>query len=420
MDALTDTSSPASIYQVCATYRCLYSLRHLTCVAKLISCITSHNHTYKFATLDAAYNDHRLLTVNPGERQRRRKQRRVALVEERDSLRAQLQQQQQQQQQQQPQHEPPLPPPPSSPRSLPPSPTPQRQEAELLQGDGTVSSTSVSSPSSEPSLPSAASSSSTTDRDRVQHLEGVVAQLSHQLTQSSHRDALQVQRQQDYADDVMMQLLAHKVKPAQLRSSLGQEWIELVLTMLNRRQNEVRFIGPTGAGEYFEARPDRAVVVRVMQIPSISHWVVGLWRVGTYVIRVLDSARAKTSDSVRKSPLLTRFVGYCTRFSGGPDRALRVEFSTVAAQRDDVSCGLFVVAFCRAIAASGGAMDDERLLRVDVEATRQWLVALAKWMKSSQDCVPSDDVINSIAHKNTASRRSKRQIFRARDEVEVE
>ena len=162
------------------------------------------------------------------------------------------------------------------------------------------------------------------------------------------------------------------------------------------------------------------MVVRVMQIPSISHWVCGLWRAGTDVIHVLDSARAKTSDSVRESPLLTRFVGYCTRFSDGPDRALRVEFSTVAAQRDDVSCGLFVVAFCRAIAASGGAMDDEGLLRVDVEATRQWLLALAKWMKSSQDCVPSDDVINSIAHKNTASRRSKRQSIRARDEVEVE
>ena len=61
MDALTDTSSPASIYHVCATYRCLYSLHHLRPVAKLISCITSHNHTHKFATLDAAFNDHRLL-----------------------------------------------------------------------------------------------------------------------------------------------------------------------------------------------------------------------------------------------------------------------------------------------------------------------------------------------------------------------
>ena len=65
-------------------------------------------------------------------------------------------------------------------------------------------------------------------------------------------------------------------------------------------------------------------------------------------------------------------------------------------------------------------MDDEGLLRVSLDATRQWLVALARWMKSSQDCVPSDDVINSIAHKNTASRRSKRQSIRARDEVEVE
>ena len=77
---------------------------------------------------------------------------------------------------------------------------------------------------------------------------------------------------------MVMQVLAHKVKPAQLRSSLGQEWIEMVLTLLNRRQDTVRFIGPTGAGEYFDASPDREVVVRVMQIPSISHWVCGLWR----------------------------------------------------------------------------------------------------------------------------------------------
>ena len=205
------------------------TLRHLRSVAKLISSIISHNHTYKFDTNDAAFNDHRLLTVDPDERQRRRKQRRLALVEERDSLRAQLQQQQPQVQQV---HELPSPPPPSARRPLPPSPTPQRSE-QAPQGDGPVSSTSVSSPLFEPALPSAGSSS-TTDRDRVQHLEGVVAQLSQQLTQSSHRDALQVQRQQEYMDGLMMQLLAHKVKPAQLRSSLDQQWIELVLILLNR------------------------------------------------------------------------------------------------------------------------------------------------------------------------------------------
>jgi len=222
---------------VCATYRNLYSLRHLRSIAKLLSCITSHNHTYKFDNIDAAFNDHRVLTIDPDERQRRRKQRRVALVEERDSLRVQLRRQQQ------PPH--PLPPPP------PPQRQQQAQEPELQQ-DEPVSSTSVSSPYTESSLPSAASS--TTDRDRVLHLEGVVAQLSQQLT---HRDTLQLQRQRNYADDVTMQLLAHKVRPAQLRSSLGQEWIELVLTMLNRRQDKVRFIGPTGAGEYFDASPDR-------------------------------------------------------------------------------------------------------------------------------------------------------------------
>ena len=95
-------------------------------------------------------------------------------------------------------------------------------------------------------------------------------------------------------------------------------------------------------------------------------------------------------------------------------------FSAVAAQSDDVSCGLFVVAFCRAVAASGGAMDDERLLRVDVEATRQWMSALVKWLKNNQDCVPSDDVINNIANKNMAVRKSQRQRSRAQDEVEVE
>jgi len=155
-----------------------------------------------------------------------------------------------------------------------------------------------------------------------------------------------------------------------------------------------------------------------MQIPSISHWVCGLWRSGTDLIYILDSAREKTSDSVRESPLLTRFVGYCVRFSDG--KALRVEFLTVAAQKDDVSCGLFVVAFCRALAASGGTIDDERLLRVEVEVTRQWLLALVKWCKSNQDCVPSDDIINNMANKNTAVRKSKRQKVRARDETEVD
>lgn len=181
MDALTHTSSSVSVYDVCATYHNLYSLRHLRSIAKLLSCITSHNHTYKFDNIDAAFNDHRILTIDPDERQRRRKQRCLALVEERDSLRAQLQQQKQQ-------PLPPLPPPP--PPSPPPIPTPQSQQEPELQQDEPVSSTSVSSPSTESFL----SSSRTTDRDRVLHLEGVVAQLSHQLTQLCYRDTLQLQR----------------------------------------------------------------------------------------------------------------------------------------------------------------------------------------------------------------------------------
>lgn len=61
---------------------------------------------------------------------------------------------------------------------------------------------------------------------------------------------------------MVMQQLANKVKPTQLRSSLVQEWLEMVVVLFNRRQNKVRFIGPTGAGEYYDAQPDRGDICR--------------------------------------------------------------------------------------------------------------------------------------------------------------
>ena len=169
MEALSHTSSPASIYHVCATYHTLYTLRQLRSVAKLLSCITSHNHTYKFVSIDAAFADHRILTLDPDERQRRRKRRRLALVEERDSLRAQLRQQQEQQ---------------------------QCARQSVSQQGGPAPSTPVTSPHACPSLHSTAPC--TLDNDCVLPPDGVVVQLVHQRAQCACDDTLQLARQREY------------------------------------------------------------------------------------------------------------------------------------------------------------------------------------------------------------------------------
>ena len=137
-----------------------------------------------------------------------------------------------------------------------------------------------------------------------------------------------------------------------------------------------------------------------MQLHPVAHWICALWRAGSDIVHTLDS-RDSESSAVRDSTQVKAFVNHCERVGG--NNPLRVESLAVAQQDDIVSCGVYVIAFCRALAVSGGVIDDERLLFVDVEAVRSWLEGLVRAVKE-HNYVPSDAQISLM----TATRKSER------------
>ena len=207
----------------------------------------------------------------------------------------------------------------------------------------------------------------------------------------------QLQQQKDELSNKSMALFAHQVKHGEVRRELGHEWMEMVLLLLNRRQDKVLFISPTGAGEDFDGQSDRQVLVKVMQLHPMAHWICALWRSGSEVVYTLDS---RDSSVVQDSTQVKAFVKHCERIGGN---TLRLESLAVAQQDDIISCGVYVIAFCRALAMSGGVISDERLLLVDVEAERKWLEGLVRVVKE-YNYVPSDTQISMMS----APRRSKR------------
>jgi len=209
----------------------------------------------------------------------------------------------------------------------------------------------------------------------------------------------QLQQHKDELSNKSMALFAHQVKHGEVRRELGHEWMEMVVLLLNRRQDKVLFISPTGAGEDFDVRSDRQVLVKVMQLHPMAHWMCALWRAGSDVVYTLDS-RDSNSAAVQDSIQVKAFSKHCERIGGN---TLRVESLAVAQQDDIVSCGVYVTAFCRALAMSGGVINDERLLFVDVEAERKWLEGLVRVVKE-HNYVPSDAQISMMS----ATRKSKR------------
>jgi hypothetical protein len=161
----------------------------------------------------------------------------------------------------------------------------------------------------------------------------------------------------------------------------------------------VLFISPTGAGEDFDVRSDRQVLVKVMQLHPVAHWICALWRSASEVVYTLDS-RDSDTQAVQDSTQVRAFVNHCERVGCN---TLRVESLAVAQQDDIVSCGVYAIAFCRALAVSGGVTDDERLLYVDVDAVRDWLEGLVRVVKE-HNYEPSDARISEM----TATRKSKR------------
>ena len=209
----------------------------------------------------------------------------------------------------------------------------------------------------------------------------------------------QLQQNKDELSNKSMALFAHQVKHGEVRRELGHEWMEMVVLLLNRRQDKVMFISPTGAGEDFDVRSDRQVLVKVMQLHPVAHWICALWRSASEVVYTLDS-RDSDRSAVRDSAQLKAFVKHCERVGGN---TLRLESLAVAQQDDLVSCGVYVIAFCRALEVSGGKTDDERLLLVDVEAVRDWLDGLVRVVKE-HSYVPSDAQISMMS----VTRKSKR------------
>ena len=210
----------------------------------------------------------------------------------------------------------------------------------------------------------------------------------------------QLRQHKDELSNKSMALFAHQVKHREVRRELGHEWMEMVVLLLNRRQDKVLFISPTGAGEDFDVRSDRLVLVKVMPLHPMAHWFCALWRSGSDVVHTLDS-RDSESSVVRDSTRVKAFVNHCERAGG--NNPLRLESLAVAQQDDIVSCGVYVIALCHALAASGGVIDDERLLYVDVDAVRDWLEGLVRAVKEHKN-VPSDAHIGMM----TRTRKCKR------------
>ena len=223
-------------------------------------------------------------------------------------------------------------------------------------------------------------------------------------------------KQNDY-EDMLVRRVANTVKASQLSRALAQEWLEIAVIVLNRRQNAVRFIGPTGAGECYAAQPDRDVVARLMQVRDSNkqslHWVCALWRSHTSVVNILDSGN-DTRDMVRECDTVVKFVEYCEMYKVGSE-PMQVDFAGVAKQEDVVSCGLFAVAFCRVLATNGGATDDGKLLNVHIKEVRDWLTALVRWLRSASNVgCPSDDVLS-----NTRRRRMNKRVRDSKASEEV-
>ena len=212
----------------------------------------------------------------------------------------------------------------------------------------------------------------------------------------------QLQQHKDELSNKSMALFAHQVKHGEVRRELGHEWMEMVVLLLNRRQDKVLFISPTGAGEDFDVQSDRQVLVKVIQLHPMTHWICALWRAGSDVVYTLDS-RDSDSSAVRDTTQVKAFVKHCERIGGN---TLRLELLAVAQQDDIVSCGVYVIAFCRALVMSGGVVSDERLLLVDVEAERKWLEGLVKVVKE-HNYVPSDAQISMMTRTRKIKRARK-------------
>ena len=212
----------------------------------------------------------------------------------------------------------------------------------------------------------------------------------------------QLQQHKNELSNKSMALFAHQVKHGEVRRELGHEWMEMVVLLLNRRQDKVLFISPTGAGEDFDVQSDRQVLVKVIQLHPLAHWICALWRAGSEVVYTLDS-RDSDSSVVRDTTQVKAFIKHCERIGGN---TLRVESLAVAQQNDIVSCGVYMIAFCRALAMSGGVISDERLLLVDVEAERHWLQGLVRVVKE-HNYVPSDSQISMMSATRTSKRARK-------------
>ena len=68
---LVHDSSQVDCYIVCKSYTQLYSHRHLDCVTKLLSCISSYNNNHHCNSIDEAFTAHRRRTLIKSRKKRR-------------------------------------------------------------------------------------------------------------------------------------------------------------------------------------------------------------------------------------------------------------------------------------------------------------------------------------------------------------
>lgn len=356
---LSASSTPRDIYAVCTTYDQLCSHKALKPVANLIQCVTSYSNRHHIYNTPLAFDEHRELTLSG------RLHKRAHLYVKHAQ--------------------------PSS--AVLSSETPATAVPAVLLSESTAPvAVSAESPAAvvlRSDSPAAAVVSSDYRRLQLVLLD----------TQNVH-------------NLLLARSFARALKPEkQLTTSLGEQYLELAATVLNNRQHTVRFIGPTGAGEYYDGPPTTDVVVRLIHVCDSAggswHWVCAVWRSHTSVINILDSG-VTTTEMVRQYESVGKFVQYCNRYKVGDD-SMQINFVAVDKQSDEVSCGLYCVAFCRVLTANGGLIRDERLLAVDLEDVRAWLIDLVRWLKTPKYAdfgYPSDEVL-------ITTRPQKRQSTRA-------
>ena len=234
------------------------------------------------------------------------------------------------------------------------------------------------SPVHDDDAPSALSASSAASVDPNRFI------YSEQLTSSMHACSLQIDER------------IYTQKRWLCDSSMN-----LALLSLNKRQGlsgTTLFIPSLFLQSHLDVFPDTTVsgrrpvdcsrLVKCVNVNN-NHWVVAVWqKQQPSVVYALDSmfnpATAWSCSAQHHS--VTPFIMLCQALAGGT--RIVMNDLAVAQQKDNSSCGLFVIEYCRVLGEADADISTgatrERLQQVSTEGTRQWLCTLSRTLDIPQ------------------------------------